>query len=47
MERAFALAFARPVNDAERAASVNLIRQHGLSALCRALFNANEFVYVN
>ena len=47
MKRSFALAFGRAPDDAERAAAVELIRQHGLAALCRALYNANEFVYVN
>ena len=28
------------------AASVRLVREHGLFAFCRALFNANEFVFV-
>jgi hypothetical protein len=27
-------------------AGARLIREHGLPAFCRALFNANEFVYV-
>ncbi len=30
----------------ERAAAIHLIEQHGLAIFCRALFNANEFVYV-
>jgi hypothetical protein len=45
-ERAFALALGRAPTSAEREAGVNLIAAHGLSAFCRALFNANEFVYV-
>jgi hypothetical protein len=47
VDRAFALAFGRPPDESERAAGVQLVRDHGLPALCRALFNANEFVYVN
>ena len=31
---------------AELDAAVTLIRAEGLPAFCRALFNANEFVYV-
>jgi hypothetical protein len=47
VNRAFGLAFGRTPEEAERAAGVQLVRRHGLPALCRALFNANEFVYVN
>ena len=46
VERAFALAFGRTPDEAERAAGAKLIRRHGLAALCRAIYNANEFVYV-
>jgi hypothetical protein len=31
----------------EKAAALRLIRDHGLPAFCRALFNANEFLFVN
>jgi hypothetical protein len=31
---------------AEVNAASKLIREQGLSAFCRALFNANEFVYM-
>ncbi len=44
---AFVIAFARPPENAETAASIELIRAHGLPAFCRALFNANEGVYVH
>jgi cytochrome c553 len=44
---AFRLAFQRLPNEKELAAGEKLVREHGLSALCRALFNANEFVYVD
>jgi len=44
--RAFEIAFGRPPTDTERSAAVGLIREHGLAALCRALYNANEFVFV-
>jgi hypothetical protein len=47
VNRAFALAFGRNPNEAERGAAVALIRAHGLPALTRALLNANEFVYVD
>jgi hypothetical protein len=45
--RAFELAFGREPDGREGAAAAVLVREHGLAALCRALFNANEFVYVN
>jgi hypothetical protein len=45
-DRAFRLAFGRAASDSERAAAAALVREHGASALGRALFNANEFVYV-
>jgi hypothetical protein len=47
VRRAFAVAFGRAPSDAERDAAEALVRRHGLEALCRALFNANEFVYVD
>ena len=47
VRRAFRLAFGREPDEAERDASVRLIGQQGLSFFCRALFNANEFIYVD
>jgi hypothetical protein len=47
VRRAFGLAFGRAPDEGEVGASVELVRHHGLPALCRALLNANEFVYVN
>ena len=44
--RAFILAFAREPDRKERTLSVSLIRAQGLSAFCRALFNANEFINI-
>jgi hypothetical protein len=45
LERAFRLAFGRVPRAAEAAAALNLIGQQDLTALCRALMNANEFLY--
>jgi hypothetical protein len=45
-EWGFRLAFGRPSSGAERAPAVALIKSHGAAAFCRALYNANEFVYV-
>ncbi len=47
MRRAFRLAFGREPSAQETAASLRLAREHGLAVLCRVLFNANEFVFVN
>jgi hypothetical protein len=44
--RAFALAFTREPTPTESQAAERIVQQHGLAALCRALLNANEFVYV-
>jgi Protein of unknown function (DUF1553) len=45
-DRGFALAFGRSPSASERSAAVILIRTHGTPAFCRALYNANEFVFV-
>jgi hypothetical protein len=45
VERAFRLAFGRPPSEAERRVAVGLVQRYGLAALCRALLNANEFLY--
>ena len=46
VERGFRLAFGRGPSPSERNAAVALIASHGSAAFCRALYNANEFVYV-
>lgn len=43
---AFELAFGRGPTQNEATAAQELIKSHGLKAFARALFNANEFVYV-
>ena len=45
--RAFELAFQRAPSAAERAACERLARERGLTELCRALLNVNEFIYVD
>jgi len=45
--RAFEIAFSRYPTITELHYSAQLVQQHGLLHLCRALFNANEFVYVD
>ena len=46
-ERAFQLAYARSPQRDERKASAEFIEQHGLELFCRALYNTNEFLYLN
>jgi mono/diheme cytochrome c family protein len=46
VRRGFALAFGRQPDAAEMPAAVALVEVHGLPALCRALFNANEFLFL-
>jgi hypothetical protein len=46
IERGFRLAFGREPGAEELAAAVRLVHEHGLTAFCRALLNANEFLYV-
>ncbi|MBS1824171.1 MAG: DUF1553 domain-containing protein [Acidobacteria bacterium] len=46
IDRAFTLAFGRKPDTEERTAASKLIAEHGLAAFCRALLNANEFIYV-
>jgi len=45
--RAFELALGRKPTEKESAAAVELVREHGVPALCRALYNASEFLYVD
>jgi hypothetical protein len=47
VKRVFALAFQRPPSDKELAAASKLVAEHGLAALCRAVLNANEFVFID
>lgn len=46
VQRAFQLSFLRDPVQEELAAGKKLVQAHGLPALCRALFNANEFLTV-
>jgi hypothetical protein len=47
IEQAFRLLFQRRPNETERAAATSLVQQHGLTTLCRALLNTNEFLHLN
>ncbi|MBA4148431.1 MAG: DUF1553 domain-containing protein [Verrucomicrobia bacterium] len=46
VRRAFVLAFNREPSKPELNASTKLVDQHGLTHFCRAILNANEFLYV-
>jgi hypothetical protein len=46
VSRSFELAFGRTPDAIEKSSSVEFTKQHGLPALCRALFNANEFLFL-
>ena len=46
-QRAFWLSLGRAPDDEELHAARRLIDQQGLVVFCRALYNANEFLYLN
>lgn len=46
VELAFQLAFGREADRKNWPLPQRLIAQHGLAAFCRAVLNANEFLYV-
>lgn len=47
IRRAFELAFGRPPALEEARLATDFVNEQGLFALCRSLFNSNEFVYVD
>ncbi|QOV91309.1 DUF1553 domain-containing protein [Humisphaera borealis] len=46
VDRVYSFVFQRAPTDDERAAAVKLVEMHGLKALCRAMLNANELLFV-
>jgi len=46
IRRAWSLAFSRAPSDQEAADAQDFAKTHGLAALCRAVLNANEFVFI-
>lgn len=46
VRRAFGLVLGRAPDGVEESAARKLTEHHGLAALCRALFNANEFLFL-
>lgn len=47
VKSAFRIALGREPSSLETSQGLSLVQAHGLAALCRALFNANEFVYAD
>lgn len=47
IRRAYALVYGRDPDRDELTPVASFVREHGLSALCRVLFNSNEFLYVD
>lgn len=47
IEAGFALCYQRPPSPDELAAFAALAQAHGLAAVCRVLFNSNEFLFVD
>ncbi len=45
--RTYQLAYSRDPTDDESAAARQVVEQHGLGVLTRAIFNSNEFLYVD
>jgi glucokinase len=44
IDAAYRLLFGRSATEPERIAAERLVAQYGLTALCRALLNSNEFL---
>ena len=47
MKRAYALAYGRQISAEELDWTAAFTKAHGLPALCRVIFNSNEFLYVD
>src|SRR5690606_32629680 len=46
IERAFLLVYGRLPTEVEVRAAARVVEDHGLSTLCRALLNSNEFLFL-
>jgi len=46
LRRAYKFSLAREPSDDEIADALPVVREHGLAALCRALMNSNEFLFI-
>lgn len=47
VERAYRLAFARMPDGSEASTAERFVAEHGMAAFCLALFNANEFLFID
>ncbi len=47
VEMAYHLAYGRAPDEEEIASAERVVSEHGLKVLCRAIFNSNEFMYVD
>jgi hypothetical protein len=47
VRRAYLLAYGRPPKDEEAKLAQRVVSKHGLAVLARAIFNSNEFLYVD
>jgi hypothetical protein len=47
IKRAYALAYGREPSTEELGWTAAFVKQHALPALCRVIFNSNEFLYVD
>jgi hypothetical protein len=47
IRRAYQLSYARDPDDEELNLTSRFVNQHGLSAMCRVIFNSSEFLYVD
>ena len=47
IEHAVELAFGRPATARDLHLGLGFVKENGLAAFCRVLFNANEFLYLN
>jgi hypothetical protein len=47
VDRALRIAFGRAATDEESTVLLELLRAHGLPAVCRTLVNLNEFTFID
>jgi hypothetical protein len=47
VRRLFLETYGRGPGDDEASACESLVREHGLAALCRVVFNSNELLFVD
>jgi hypothetical protein len=47
IDRAYQLALGRGPSEAERSRAAQVAREYGLAIICRALFNSNEFLFID